>query len=125
MQYPVLKEVREEEKLFGFVLSMRQAAYLIGTVIGCWLTTPMLYRFIRHLTDNVPLSIVIAFLFVMCCLCVAAIFMFVPAGFMGLMPGPKHIDHSDTQTPPIQLDAWLLMLFQHRNKEHRLPYRRQ
>lgn len=122
--YPVPMEMKGEEMLLGDYLSGRQLIYLVAGLGAGGLLGFLLYSVAKLIVGRTALSLAVAILPVPFMLGFAAALAFLPAGWMGIVPGPENPASPDPFDPPLRLDQWLKLKRVFDAKAKYLPYKR-
>lgn len=122
--YPVPMEMKGEEMLLGDYLSGRQLIYLVAGLGAGGLIGFLLYSVVKLIFGRTALTLALAILPVPFTLGLAAALAFLPAGWMGIVPGPDTPASPDPFDPPLRLDQWLKLKRAFDAKVKHLPYKR-
>ena len=126
-KYPVPLELQGEEKVFGGYISARQFGYIVLALLLTPVTMKLSSFLVGPLRVIPALRLAPAVVGGILSLAIWAVLMalaFMPAGWLGLAPGPKESYDSDPWAPALRLDQWLLVVMRHKRKPHVLPYKR-
>jgi len=123
--YPVPLELRDEDKVVGNWLSMRQIGILAGGVAAGVVSGGVIFGILRLLGASKGLGLGVAAVPLVVCVGVAAVLAFLPAGWMGILPGPEQPVSPDPNDPPMRIDQWLKLWRAFGAKPRLLPYRRE
>jgi len=122
--YPVPLEMRDENKIVGNWLSMRQLGMLGGGLVIGVFVGGLIFALTTAFGASRVVGLSVAIVPLVIASGSAAVLAFLPAGWAGILPGPEQPISPDPYDPPMRIDQWLSLWRAFRAKPKVLPFKR-